>query len=411
MIEVNKKRLIEKLNELGKTGFIEDGTRTRLFATDEDKEGRDLIVSWMKELFMDVKIDKIGNIFGIWQNNENKNKAPIMTGSHVDSVINAGKYDGCLGIVAGLEIVKSLQEENFRPKRPIVVAVFSNEEGIRYQPDMMGSFVYAGGLDVDEALKTQGIDGTNLGDELERIGYLGEEDPGFIKPKAFVELHIEQGPIMDSENISIGAVENLQGISWQKIKVEGLANHAGTTPTNLRKDAGLAASKINVFLRKLCHESKNAKTVATVGTMDFKPNGINQIPSEAIFTIDLRNPDREILKDHEKDLNDYIEKLEKEDGVNISKKRLAYFDPIIFDKDIVKVIEESAQNRKYAYKKMTSGAGQDAQMLAKIVPTAMIFIPSVEGISHNPDEYSKNEDIFKGANVLLDVISQYSLKK
>lgn len=408
MIKINEKRLIEKLNELGKTGFIEDGTRTRVFATDEDKEGRDLIVAWMKELSMDIKVDKIGNIFGIWQNYENKGKAPIMTGSHVDSVINAGQYDGCLGIVAGLEVVKSLQEENFRPQRPIVVAVFSNEEGIRYQPDMMGSFVYAGGLDVNEALNIEGIDGTILSDELERIGYLGDEEPGFIKPKAFVELHIEQGPIMDSENISIGAVENLQGISWQKITIKGVANHAGTTPTSHRKDAGLAASKINVFLRKLCDESKNGKTVATVGTMEYKPNSINQIPSEAIFTVDLRNPDKEILKDHEKDLDEYIKRLEKEDGVTISKQRLVSYDPVLFDQGLVKTIEESAKKRGFSCKKMTSGAGQDAQMMAMIAPTAMIFIPSVDGISHNPDEFSKDEDVINGANVLLDLMKEYS---
>ena len=270
-MDINKERLLDSIFMLGKIGIDASGERTRLAASDAEKEGRDFVVKQMREAGLDVVVDRIGNIFGIWQTEENRKEAPLMIGSHIDTVINAGQYDGCYGVLTGIEIVHTLKEQKAALKRPLVVGAFTNEEGVRYQPDMMGSLVYAGDLSLDEALDSVGTDGTILRDELTRIGYGGTVDPGFIKPYAFIELHIEQGPIMDAKGISIGAVENLQGISWQRISIEGAANHAGTTPTDMRIDAGLAASKVNVFMRERCLAS-SGKTVCTVGTMALEPN-------------------------------------------------------------------------------------------------------------------------------------------
>jgi len=406
-LSINSGRLLSRLRELGQTGIDHENKRSRLAASDEDKTGRDLLVSWMKESGLEVEIDRIGNIFGIWYSADNRNEAPIMLGSHIDTVINAGIYDGCYGVLAGLEVIKALQEKGCSATRPIAVAAFTNEEGVRFQPDMMGSLVYAGGLSTDEALASVGTDGTILGEELKRIGYGGTKEPGFLKPQAYIELHVEQGPILDKMGIPLGAVENLQGISWQRIIIEGVANHAGTTPTDMRHDAGLAAARVITFLRDRAINS-NGQALATVGTMEFKPNAVNVIPSSATFTVDLRNPNEESLQGEEKALVDYLKELEETEGVTITSERLVRFNPVDFDQSIVNLIEKVAEEHGLKSRRMTSGAGQDAQMMARICPAAMIFVPSVDGISHNPKEYTKDTDLAAGANVLLDVVSKLS---
>ncbi len=408
MIKINEERLLQRINELGRIGMDSEGRRTRLAASDADKEGRDQTVAWMKDAGLTVVVDTIGNIFGIWETEENKGEKPIMIGSHIDTVIDAGQYDGCYGVISGIEVVKTLKEQDVTTERPIVVAAFTNEEGVRYSPDMMGSLVYAGGLSVEKALAVVGTDGTVLGEELKRIGYEGTVVPGYITPHVFLELHIEQGPIMDMEGISIGAVENLQGIHWQRLTIEGAANHAGTTPTALRKDAGLAAAKVNVFLRELVEKSNG---VATVGTIEFQPDAVNVIPSKAVFTVDLRNPDKAKLDADEAALASYLKELEKTDHVTVKTERMTEFDPVLFDEEIVKKVEKAAKARGISSRRMTSGAGQDAQMMARICPTAMIFVPSVNGISHNPKEFTDPKDLAAGANVFLDVVMELAAIK
>lgn len=409
MNNINSNRLLESIKDLGATGHIEGVGRARVAASDEDKAGRDFTCNLMKDAGMEVVVDRMGNIFGIWEEDYNKDQEALMIGSHIDSVINAGMYDGCYGVMGGIEVVRTLKEAGFEPERPIVVGAFTNEEGIRYQPDMMGSLVYAGGMNVDEVLKIEGVDGTILGEELKRIGYEGTVEPGFIKPHAYVELHVEQGPILDKEGIQVGAVENLQGISWQEVTITGEANHAGTTPTYLRKDAGLAAAKINCYLRERALQS-GGTTVATVGTIRFEPNAINVIPDKVVFTIDLRNPNDEILKDEEKRLKEFMENLAKEDEVNITSEQLVRFDPVTFSEKIVQTVEKSAKARGLSQRRMTSGAGHDAQMIARIADVGMIFVPSIGGISHNPNELTNDEDLIAGANVLLDVVKELSAK-
>lgn len=403
MLSVDKTRLLERIHALGAIGKDGEGRRTRLAASDAEKEGRDAVAGWMRDAGLKVVVDRIGNIFGIWETEENKGEKPLMVGSHIDTVINAGQYDGCLGVIGGMEVIQTLREAGYQTARPVVVAAFTNEEGVRYSPDMMGSLVYAGGLPVDEVLATVGTDGTVLGEELKRIGYEGTVEPGFLQPEAFLELHIEQGPILDVEGVKIGAVENLQGIHWQRVTIEGTANHAGTTPIHLRSDAGLAAAKVNVFLRELVEKSGG---VATVGCVELEPNAINVIPSKAIFTVDLRNPDKAKLEADEKALSGYLAELGKADKVRITTERLTEFDPVLFDEGIVKKVEQAAKARGLSSRRMTSGAGQDAQMMARICPTAMIFVPSIQGISHNPAEYTRDEDVIAGANVFLDVVAE-----
>ena len=402
-MKIKQDRMLENLNTLGGLGINETG-RSRLAATDEDKAGRDYVVALMKEAELDVVVDRIGNIWGIWQDEDNRDRKPVMTGSHIDSVINAGKYDGCLGVIAGLEVVRVLKENNFKPTRPIMVGAFTNEEGVRYQPDMMGSLVYAGGMELEQALNTVDKDGKKLGDELKRIGYEGTVDPGFAAPECYVELHIEQGPILDIEGISIGAVENLQGISWQRVTITGDQNHAGTTPTHLRRDACVAAAKTIVYLRE--RAVATGKTLATIGTMALEPGAVNVIPSRATFTVDLRNPDCEALKEEEARLQAFFRELEVSDHVSIESEQLSRFDPVLFDEEIVEMVEESARKRGFSCKRITSGAGQDAQMIARMTKAAMIFVPSVNGISHNPKEFTADQDVLNGASILLDVVTK-----
>lgn len=402
---IKGQRLIDNIKGLGTKGII-DGKRSRLACSDQDKEGRDFVKGLMEDAGLRVEIDKVGNIFGIWETEENKNEAPVMMGSHIDSVANAGIYDGCTGVISGLEVIQSLKESGYKSKRPLVVGAFSNEEGSRYQPDMFGSIVYVGDLDVEEALNTEGIDGTIYGEELERIGYKGDKDPMFIKPAYYVEMHVEQGPVLDREGYSVGGVEVVQGISWQEVTIEGEANHGGTTPTSYRKDAGLAAARIITFLRERCEASPT--TVAMSGCMKFEPNLVNVIPSKVVFTIDLRDPDNEILLREEAALKEYFKEVEKIDGVKITSEQLVRFDPVLFDDEVIELIEEKAKARGFSYRRIVSGAGHDAQMLARVCKTAMIFVPSIGGISHNPGEDTKDEDIINGANVLLDTIKELS---
>jgi N-carbamoyl-L-amino-acid hydrolase len=405
MLSIDAERLLSRIRELGRIGRGSDGRLIRLAGSEADKNGRDAFIAWIHSAGLEVAVDRIGNIFGIWRDGSNADKAPILLGSHIDTVIDAGIYDGCFGVLSGLEAIETLKDAGFVPARPIVVAAFTNEEGVRYAPDMMGSLVYAGGLPVEEALATIGTDGTMLGRELERIGYAGSEEPGFLKPYAYIELHIEQGPILEREGVPIGAVENLQGISWQRVTIEGEANHAGTTPMSMRRDAGHAAARVVTFLRDRA-QNANTPTVATVGCMSFEPNAINVIPSRVTFTVDLRDPDEQRLQAEEAALAAYLMELAAAEEVTISVERLARFEPVTFDGRIVELVEEAASRRGLASMRMTSGAGHDAQMIARVAPSAMIFVPSIGGISHNPCENTPDADLVAGANILLNVTAQ-----
>lgn len=403
---VRPERLLSRIEELGQIGRSPQGKLSRLALSDADKAARDRVVEWMEELGLDVEIDAIGNIFGSWDGGaDSASLAPVMTGSHLDTVVDAGILDGSYGVLAGLEVVAALQDAGARPNRPITVAAFTNEEGVRYTPDMMGSLVHAGGLDLETALAAVGTDGTTLGEELQRIGYAGPLAPGSIRAHAFIELHIEQGPVLERAGIPVGAVEDLQGISWRRLTVTGQANHAGTTPLQLRRDAGLAAARIITFVHDLAAAS-NGTTVATVGTIRFEPDVINIIPSQAVLTIDLRDADETRLRRAEARLDERLAELAREADVVIESEQLVRFEPVRFDGELVELIEEVASDRGLRTCRMTSGAGHDAQMMARVSPSAMIFVPSKDGISHSPLEHTSDEDLVAGANVLLGVLGR-----
>lgn len=402
---IDSTRLLGRIRTLGDIGRDADGRLLRLAASNADKLGRDQLVAWIADAGLDVAVDRIGNIFGTWRASGITDGKPLMLGSHIDTVIDAGIYDGCYGVLSALEVIQTLKQDGFVPSRPIVVAAFTNEEGVRYAPDMMGSLVYAGGLPVETALATVGTDGTMLGGELGRIGYAGPHEPGFLSPHAYIELHIEQGPGLEREGITIGAVESVQGISWQRVTVEGDANHAGTTPISMRRDAGHAAARVITFLRDRAKNS-NSPTVATVGCISFEPNAINVIPSRATLSVDLRDPDEERLRQAEAALAVFLDAISQEEHVEVSVERLARFEPVRFDQRIVATIEKAAKDRGLTSRRMTSGAGHDAQMIARIAPAAMIFVPSIAGISHNPKERTNDEHLIAGANVLLDVVGE-----
>ena len=401
-ILINGDRLLGRIRALGQIGRNESGALTRLAASDSDKAGRDALVGWMKSAGLDVRVDGVGNIFGIWSPTGTPG-APIMIGSHIDTVIDAGIYDGCYGVLSGLEVIEALREAGVTPMRPVAVAAFTNEEGVRFPPDMLGSLVHVGGLSIPDALATIGTDGASLGDELARIGYAGEMEIGSLRPGHYLELHIEQGPILAHEGLQIGAVENLQGISWQRVTIHGQANHAGTTPMRMRRDAGVAAARIVTTMHDYVSRS-NAPTVVTVGTMRFEPNAINVIPARATLTIDLRDPDEERLREAEAALTRCLGMLASEHHVRIEVERLARFQPVTFDAELVAMVGEAAETQGLKSRRITSGAGHDAQMIARLCPAAMIFVPSIDGISHSPHENTNEADLIAGANVLLSVV-------
>ena len=404
MPPINGGRLLQRIMDLASIGAIDGGGCARLALTDEDAAGRDLVVGWMHELGLTVTTDVIGNVIGTW--NVGKG-SPVMTGSHIDTVRTGGKYDGNLGVLAGLEIIETLQESTFVPTRPISVGIFTNEEGSRFAPDMLGSLVYVGGLAIEEALEIVGIDGARVGDELERIGYNGATPcPGFA-PHAFVELHIEQGPVLEKTNVKIGAVTGVQGISWQEVTITGQSNHAGTTPMNMRKDPSYVAAKIAVFLRDLA-DRYGGHQVCTVGKVDLFPNLINVIPAKAVMTLDVRNTDEPILKKAEKEITDFISSLSQSESVEISTRYLARFEPVVFHPQVIDIVEKISASHSPSVVRMPSGAGHDAQMFARVCPSAMVFVPSVEGISHNPAEFTEPKDMVLGTNILLQVLIELS---
>ena len=391
-------RLLARLDRLAEVGAIEGGGNARLALSDQDRDGRDLVIGWMRDLGLAVTVDAIGNVFG--RRRGRHDSAPLMTGSHIDTVRTGGRYDGNYGVLAGLEVVEVLNQAAIETERPIIIAFFTNEEGARFHPDMMGSLVYVGGLPLDEALAAKGIDGKTVGDELRRIGYAGPEPVGRPDLHRFVELHIEQGPVLDREGVTIGAVDSLQGISWTEFTLKGTPNHAGTTPMRLRHDAGYVAASLTTFVRRLANEF-GGNQVGTVGSIKLFPDLINVIPNKAVVAVDLRNTDEAKLKEAEGRVAAFIGETAKAEGCTVEWRRLARFEPVIFDAGMVATIERTAKDLGFSVRRMTSGAGHDAQMMQRVAPTAMIFVPSVGGISHNVREFTKPEDLEAGANVLL----------
>ena len=396
---INTKRFLsrlEKINNL-KNNSKNIGIN-RIALTQEDQRARDIIINWMKSIKLTVKIDNIGNIFGIYNYN-NKTK-PLLLGSHIDSVKNGGKYDGSLGVVGALEVIQTLIEKD-KIKESIGLGVFTNEEGVRFAPDMMGSWSFTKRKNIKNIHNIKDNNNVTIKKALKNINYLGNEKQLFFKPKKFLELHIEQGPILYDNKKDIGIVTGVQGITWLKISLFGKSNHAGTTPLKNRCDPMIVFGKINNYVHSLSNKTNNQ--LITIGAIDVRPNQINVIANKIEFTLDMRNPKDEKLNNIEKKIRKEIKKICFKYNIEFLIKKLVKFNSVKFNHKINKTIKIYAKKLKYSNMHLFSGAGHDAQMLATICPTSMIFVPSAKGISHDKREYTKNQDLIKGVNLLYNV--------
>jgi beta-ureidopropionase / N-carbamoyl-L-amino-acid hydrolase len=399
-MEINPARLMTGLRRFGEFGALPGGGVCRLALTDTDKAARDHLVAEMRRLDLTVTIDRIGNIWGTRPGSEDG--APVMIGSHIDTVATGGLYDGTLGVLAGLELVETLNNAGQRTRRPLAVAAFTNEEGARFAPDMMGSGVHQGALDLEAMLDVRGIDGARLGDELARIGYAGDATARSLIPAAYLELHIEQGPVLEQEGIAIGAVTGVQGISWTEYTVTGQSNHAGTTPMALRRDSGVVAARIACAAREVASDL-GPPQVATVGAFELSPGLVNVVPERARITVDLRHTEAEALDLARARLHAAAEAMARAEGCELRTRVLADFPPVAFDAALVGRIEAAARARDLSVRRMPSGAGHDAQMFAPNCPTAMIFVPSRGGLSHNIAEHTEPDQLAAGVQVPCDV--------
>lgn len=397
-LTIDADRLLDRLDALAQIGAIE-GTSgcSRLALTDGDRDGRDLVVSWMRDLGLDVSVDGIGNVIAVMPSPDG---APVMTGSHIDTVATGGRYDGNLGVLAGLEVIETVIAEGIELERPLAVGFFTDEEGARFPPDMLGSLVYAGGMTVEEAHSIEDTQGATVGAELERIGYLGPAPCPGPAPHAFIELHIEQGPVLEAAGQTIGAVTGVQGISWTQVTIGGQSNHAGTTPMRLRRDPAVVAGSIAVFVHDLAERMGHSQ-VGTVGSIELHPGLVNVVPASATVTVDLRNTDDAELQRAEAELMSHLEVLRDRHGVTVETRSLARFEPVEFNDRVVDLVERVATDHGHPVQRMPSGAGHDAQMLARMCPAGMVFVPSAAGISHNPAEHTDRADLVAGADVLL----------
>ncbi|GAU80835.1 Zn-dependent hydrolase [Bosea sp. BIWAKO-01] len=396
-LRIDGPRLVSRLEALSKIGATPEGGCRRLALSDEDRQGRDWLVGQMQALGLDVKIDAIGNVVGILKGRE---EGPaVILGSHIDTVGTGGRFDGALGVIAGLEVLAALRDAGLQPKRDMAVIAFTNEEGARFHPDMLGSYVWAGGMSVEAAHAEKDAEGAVLGTELKRIGYHGPERPGFLKAHSYLELHIEQGPVLEGEGGGLGAVTGIQAITWLELTLKGRPSHAGTTPMAYRRDPGLAAARINLFANELT--GKIPGQLANSGVIRVEPGNVNVVPESVIMSLDLRNPKDALLAEAEAAVRAFCAELSERDGIQISFRDLARFPAVEFASELIYGVEMSAAELGLPIRRMISGAGHDAQMMSRICPTAMIFIPSIGGLSHNPAEFSTDEDMVAGANVLL----------
>jgi N-carbamoyl-L-amino-acid hydrolase len=400
-LRIDAGRLLARIESLAEIGAIEGGGVCRLALSEEDRAGRDRVVAWMRDLGLAISVDAIGNVVAVRGGREAG--PPVMMGSHIDTVRTGGRYDGNLGVLAALEVIRTLDDAGVVTRRPLAVAFFTNEEGSRFSPDMMGSLVYVGGVPLETALGVVGIDGQSIGEALRNIGYAGTAPVGESRVHAYVELHIEQGPVLDAEGVTIGAVEGVQGISWTEFTAVGVSNHAGTTPMRMRHDAGYVAAAIAQRARGIALEL-GGDQVATVGALTLSPNLVNVIANRAVFTVDLRNTDEALLQEAERRLHAFASEVAQAEGVTLTHRTLARFEPVAFDPSVVTLVEETARALGHSVRRMPSGAGHDAQMLARICPAGMVFVPSVGGISHNVKEHTLPADLEAGANVLLQTV-------
>ena len=397
-MKIDRRRLEQSMEDLGRIGATERGGLTRLALTDEDKRGRDLLVRWMREAGLRVTVDQMGNIFG--ERAGQPGQPPVMMGSHADSVPTGGKYDGQLGVLCALETIRVLNDHRVRTRHPVTMVVFTNEEGARFQPAMIASGVLAGKIPLEDAYNARDKDGLRLVDELERIGYLGSE-PCVPRPiRAYLELHIEQGPFLEEEGLSVGVVEGIVAIAWSRLTIHGVQDHAGPTPMRIRHDALVAAAEVVSGVRGIAREL-GGELVTTVGNLVVTPNIPNAIPGKVALSIDMRDPSDAVLDRARALLDRVVREACEREGVRYELDHYWRVPATPFALEVVGAIEKAARTTGAGYRRILSGAGHDAQYMAAIGPTGMVFVPSRDGRSHCEEEFTPIGDIEHGANTLL----------
>jgi len=398
-LRINGPRLWNSLMDLAQIGATEKGGVKRLALTDLDRQGRDLVVRWAQEAGLTVTVDRIGNVF-MRREGANPSLPPIVTGSHIDTQPTGGKFDGNYGVLAGLEVVRTLNDLNIQTEAPVEVAFWTNEEGSRFVPVMMGSGVFCGAFSLETAYAARDVDGKSVGEELERIGYRGSQTPGDHPIGAYFETHIEQGPVLEDADKVIGVVPAVMGLSWYDCTVEGMEAHAGPTPMHLRRDALQVATRIMQETVAIANRYPPYGR-GTVGMVQVFPNSRNVIPGRVKFSIDLRNVNDELLDTMHGEIMAFVERTRAESGLNIQLERVSYYPPCPFHPDCVGAVRKAADKLGYSTMDVVSGAGHDAIYVARLAPAGMIFVPCKDGISHNEIEDARPDHLEAGCNVLL----------
>lgn len=400
-LSVDGSRLWDSLMDMAKIGATEKGGSRRLALSDLDREGRDLFVRWCEEAGCTIRIDRMGNIFAR-RPGRDESKPPVAMGSHLDTQPSGGRFDGVFGVLAGLEVIRTLNDHGYETGAPVELSVWTNEEGARFAPSMIGSGVFAGVYPLEKGLACADEDGRTIGEELQRIEYAGEDECGGRPIAAFFETHIEQGPILEAEEKTIGVVTGAQGLRWYDVTVTGMESHSGTTPMDRRRDAMVGVAEMVGAVDRIGRETPGA--VTTVGMARLHPNSRNVIPGEVFFTIDARHPDAAVLESLDAAIREACADIAGRAGLGLEIGVVADTAPVVFDKDCVDAVRRAAGEAGYAHRDIVSGAGHDACFVSRVAPTAMIFVPCKDGVSHNEIESATPEDLTAGCNVLLRVV-------
>ncbi len=401
-LKINGDRLWDSIHEMAKIGPGVAGGNNRQTVTDEDGEGRHLFKSWCEAAGLTMGLDAMGTMFARREGTD-VDALPVYVGSHLDTQPTGGLYDGVLGVLGGLEIIRTLNDLDIKTKHPIVVTNWTNEEGTRYAPPMLASGVFGGMHTLDWAYDREDHEGLRFGDELARIGWKGDEEVGARKMHAFFELHIEQGPILESEGKDIGVVTHGQGLSWTQVTVTGKESHTGSTPMPMRKNAGLGLARILELVDAIAWGNK-PDAVGAAGHIDVFPNSRNVIPGKVVFTVDFRSPDLSVIKDMENKLREGASGIAAQMGLGITFEKVGGFDPVTFDEGCVSAVRAAAERLGYSHRDLISGAGHDACWINRVAPTAMVMCPCVDGLSHNEAEDISREWATAGAEVLMHAV-------
>ena len=399
---VNGDRLWESIMEMAKIGPGVAGGNNRQTLTDDDAKGRELFKSWCEKEGLAMGLDTMGNMFARREGTD-PNALPVMVGSHLDTQPTGGKYDGVLGVLGGLEIIRTLNDLDIKTKHPIEIVNWTNEEGTRFAPPMLSSGVFASMHTEEWAYNREDSEGKKFGDELKRIGWRGEEPVGERKLHAFYELHIEQGPILEDENVDIGVVTHGQGLNWLQVTLVGKESHTGSTPMPKRVNAGLGMARITQLVDEIAL-SHAPHAVGAIGHIDVYPNSRNIIPGKVVFTVDFRHPNKEVIQDMEDRMRIGAADIAEKIGLTMDIEKVGNFDPVEFDKDCVEKVRDAAKTLGYSHMNIVSGAGHDACWINRVAPTAMIMCPCVDGLSHNEAEEITKEWSTAGADVLFHAV-------